>query len=198
MIRLALLLTWLGLSPLWAQDYPALHSVTGVAAEDVLNVRERPDAGSPILATLEPDATGIEVLWVAEGWARVNTQDGAGYAALRFLRREPGPAWNTLERPLFCAGTEPFWSLDIDPAARGATFRTPADESGRSLPILQDWPGSPWAPVAGMSLSEGFAVLTPAECSDGMSDFSYGIRVDLFLNGPDDLRLSGCCQITPP
>lgn len=181
-----------------AQDYPALHAVVGVALDDVLNIRERPDASAPIIGEIAPNAMGIEVIAVSDGWAVVNTPEVTGYAALRFLEREEGPAWNTLERPLTCLGTEPFWSLALDPAAGTAKFSTPEDAEARSLTLGQTWPGAPWALSAAVSLPDGIAVLSPAECSDGMSERSYGIAADLFLTGPDRLRLSGCCLLSPP
>jgi uncharacterized membrane protein len=197
MLRLSILILWLGASSVWAQGYPALHAVTGVAADDVLNVRERPDAGAPILGSLPPDATGIEVVSVSDGWALVNLGDGSGYASLTYLAREQGPEWNSLERPLTCLGTEPFWSLDIDPVAGTAAFSTP-EEPAHELPISGLWPGAPWAAAAALQLPDGMAVLHPAECSDGMSNRSYGIVADLFLNGPDRPRLSGCCLMIMP
>jgi uncharacterized membrane protein len=197
MWRLAFLLLWLGAGLAQAQDYPALHAVTGVAADDVLNIRERPDAGSPILGALAPDATGIEVVSVSDGWALVNLEDSSGYAAVKYLARETAPDWNTLERPLTCLGTEPFWSLDIDPDAGTVTFSTP-EMPAQDVPITVTWPGAPWARSAALQLPDGIAVLSPAECSDGMSERSYGIAADLFLNGPDRLRLSGCCQLAAP
>lgn len=181
-----------------AQDYPALHSVVGVAADDVLNIRERPDASAPIIGALPPDATGVEVVSVTGGWAVVNTQEGTGYVSLNFLARQEGPAWNALEAPLSCLGTEPFWSLAIDPAAGTATLCMPDDLEGRALEIGQSWPGAVWAPAAALSLPDGMAVLYPAECSDGMSDRTYGIAADLFLTGPDRTRLSGCCLLDQP
>jgi uncharacterized membrane protein len=197
MLRLSILILWLGTVSAWAQGYPALHSVTGVASDDVLNVRERPDADAPILGSLPPDAAGVEVISVTDGWALVNVGDGSGYASLKFLAREDGPDWNALARPLACLGTEPFWGLSIDPAAGMATFGSP-EIPEQDMPIGQTWPGTPWAQAAALALPDGMAVLYPAECSDGMSNRSYGIVADLFLNGPDQPRLSGCCLIGMP
>lgn len=197
MIRLCLLFLALAL-PLRAEVFPALHEVTGVAADDVLNIRAAPDAGAEVIGTLAPDATGVEVLSEAGGWGQVNTDERSGYVAMRFLKRADGPDWNALETPLTCLGTEPFWSLRID-AAKGETrFQTPEDEEARIAPITASWPALPWSPSAALALPDGIAVLAPAECSDGMSDRGYGIAADLFLTGPDRTRLSGCCCLDPP
>ena len=199
MIRLVAFLVILGAGALQAevggQTYPALHAVVGVAETDVLNIRAAPDAGAGIVGSLAPDQMGVEVIRVTDGWAEVNTGEGVGYAALRFLAREEGPDWSALARPLSCFGTEPFWSLALDPDAGTTTFTTPEMTEARIDPIGQTWPGAPWAPTAALDLPDGLAVLRPADCSDGMSDQSYGIAIDLFLATGDRQRLSGCCTL---
>lgn len=198
MIRLLALLLWLMPLALRAEDYPALHDVTGVAADDVLNIRAAPDASSAIIGTLAPGATGVEVIAVEGDWAVVNAGDGSGYAALRFLARSDAPLWSTLDAPLDCLGTEPFWSLEIDPAEGQTRFQTPEDTEARVAPLDTRWPALPWSASAALGLPDGLAVLLPADCSDGMSDRRYGLAVDIFLTGPERDRLSGCCRLRPP
>lgn len=193
MIRLAALVLLLTGAPLWAEGYPARHAVTGVADDDVLNIRAAPEADAAIIGTLPPDATGVEVVAVEGDWAVVNTGEASGYAALRFLRREAGPEWTALETPLTCLGTEPFWSLRVDPGQGVATLASPDDPEGQEARITQAWPGLPWAPTAAFALAVGTVVLSPADCSDGMSERRYGIAADLFLTRPTASRLSGCC-----
>lgn len=195
MILILTLLLLLAL-PLRAEDFPATFAVTGVAANDVLNIRARPDAGAAIIGAIGPDATGVEVLGTSGNWAIVNTEEGSGYASLRFLAREPSPAWHALETPLTCLGTEPFWSLEIDPGAGTTRYLTPEDQSPLPEPITALWPAEPWAQSAAVGLADGLAVMTGAECSDGMSDRAYGIAVDIFRAGPDGAsRVSGCCSL---
>jgi uncharacterized membrane protein len=195
MIRLLALVLALLPVAVRAEVYPALHDVTGVAADDVLNIRATASAEALVIGALAPNATGIEVVAVQDGWAVVNTGEGSGFAALRFLSRTTAPDWPTLEVPLTCLGTEPFWTLEIDPGPGETRFQTPEDEAPRSAPISASWPGLPWSQTAAVSLPEGIAVLAPALCSYGMSDQSYGIAADLFLSGPDRTRLSGCCRL---
>jgi uncharacterized membrane protein len=197
-IRWVALVLWLCPVTALADIYPALHEVTGVATDDVLNIRQAPLADAPVIGTLAPDATGVEVVLVEDGWALVNTGEASGYATLRFLARTSAPDWPTLQAPLICLGTEPFWSLQIDPALGETRFQTPEDTAPRAAPISTSWPGLPWSQVAAVALPDGIAVFTPAECSDGMSEQSYGIAADLFLDGPDRTRLSGCCRLTQP
>lgn len=191
-------MVWLAALPLHAEVFPALHRVAGVATDDVLNIRAAPDAGSAIIGALSPDATAVEVIAVEDGWALVNTKDGSGYAAIRFLKRMDEPDWNSLQTPLTCLGTEPFWSLVLDPATDTAKLVASDDQNGYSLQIEQSWPGNLWAPAAALSLPQGTVVFHPAECSDGMSERSYGIAVDLFLTQPEKQRLSGCCRLGLP
>jgi uncharacterized membrane protein len=203
MIRAVALVLSLGLSLLpglaSAEALPALHSVTGVAAGDVLSIRRLPDPEAEVIGTLPPDATGVEVIEVVDSWALINTGDFSGYALLRFLAREDGPAWNALSVPLTCLGTEPFWSLGIDPAAGDAGYTTPENPEPQVSKITDSWPGQIWAPAAAVALPGGLAVMYPAACSDGMSERSYGIAIDFFLNAVDagtgQRRLSGCCLI---
>lgn len=189
---------WLAALPLRADVLPALHDVTGVAADDVLNIRDRPDAGAEILGTLAPDATGIEVVAVEGDWAMVNAADAAGFVALRFLARETGPDWNALQSPLHCLGTEPFWDLAIVPATQTAWLSTPEEMDPAPMRMEQVWPALPWSRTAAIALPDGFVALSPADCSDGMSDRRYGIAVDIFLTRPDRPRLSGCCTLNLP
>ena len=198
MIRLLVLVLGLSTGALRAEVYPALHFVDGVAAGDVLNIRAAPDAGAGIVGTLAPDATGVEVISVTDGWALVNTGEGSGYAALRFLSREAGPDWYSLERPMACFGTEPFWSLNLDPGAGVALYTSPEVAEGKPGAIGQGWPGTVWTPTAALALPEGMAVLRPADCSDGMSDRRFGIAIDVFQGQGGGQRLSGCCALANP
>lgn len=96
MIRLLALILTVSPLALRAEVYLALHDVTGVAANDVLNIRENPDAASPVIGTLAPDATGVEVILVDDGWALVNAGERSGYASCgisRGQRRQTGPRW---------------------------------------------------------------------------------------------------------
>jgi len=67
-----------------------LFGVVGVAHDDVLNVREAPDAGSTIIETLDPTEMGVEA--TGEGrllpstiWYQVDTDSGVGWVNARFV-----------------------------------------------------------------------------------------------------------------
>lgn len=202
MIRLlALLLLLAGPARATVDGWPALFDVTGVAADDVLNVRAAPSAGAPVIGTLAPDARGVEVIRPTRDlrWGRVNLGDQAGWAALAYLQRRPGQWDGAIPDSLTCTGTEPFWSLRLDPGATrldrpegaaltaGPAARQPA-EGRRDV-----WAFRAWAEGRGLS---GF--VTRAACSDGMSDRDYGLRVEfLELLGDGFTAYSGCCSLAP-
>lgn len=204
MLRLALALC-LALAPglAGAQNLPALHDVTGVAADDVLNIRAEPRAGSAIIGTLAPFAEGIEVVAANEAgtWGRVNQGETSGWVNLRYLQARPVALSQAgLPLGLSCFGTEPFWSLSHD---------------GQSL-IHQRMGGGPLEFEVFEALATGApgdlrrailaragpvsasAFIHPALCSDGMSDRVFGLAIGLVLDGPAGAELqTGCCTLAP-
>ena len=185
------------------QILPALFNVTDVAANDVLNVRLAPKGSAPIIGALPPDATLIEVTALsADGqWGRINLGEAAGWANLRFLRRDSSADWTEMTTPMTCSGTEPFWSLSMD-SANGNLILSDMDQP--LLPMEIDWLRRASGTVATIGLSlrgdatGGFATLRGAECSDGMSDRLSAIAITLFLKGEGaPAGLVGCCNLAP-
>ena len=194
---------WPGLSA--AQVLPALYDVAGVAGDDVLNIRVEPSANGAAMGSLPPDAKAVEVVALSPDgkWAQINAGEGAGWVALRFLHRQDRPDWFGLEYSLQCSGTEPFWTLFIDPTTKSAHINS-ADEEGPELDITATWQGSAFHPTAALQYASaeasGIAVLRGQACSDGMSDQSFGIRLDLFQAARPDKpaqTLHGCCRLAP-
>ncbi|EYD76352.1 hypothetical protein Rumeso_02072 [Rubellimicrobium mesophilum DSM 19309] len=176
-----------------AQDLPARFTVTGVAAGDVLNVREGPDASARILATLPPGSTGVEVVELSPDgrWGRMAFREGSGWVSMRYLAREaayPGP----VPRPLLCRGTEPFWSLRL--SEDGAAFQSPerGDIPLRPLGEAGGRTGAVAAFDAGGETLD-LTVIRKA-CSDGMSDRPYGLAALVWNRG--ELFLEGCCALS--
>lgn len=188
--------------------FPALYDVTGVAADDVLNIRSAPGASSPVIGSFAPDEAGIEVTAQDETgrWGRVNTGETAGWASLRYLQRQEQGDWLALEEPLFCYGTEPFWSLNID-IARARWSEAAGEElhftilypaPGRGHPGKSGFAAAtlagtemPVQPIVGFT-----GVLTAQSCSDGMSDAAYGISLDILMQRDGTAALySGCCSL---
>lgn len=199
-ILMALALVLLAV-PAAAQDLPALFRVQGVAAHDVLNIRAEPSARAAILGGFAPDAAGVEVNALSgDGrWGRVNSGEGSGWVSLRYLQALPGPGWQSGQAGLRCLGTEPFWSLDLFLPTHHAEFHEPG--SGGFELVLDTanlprtaFPQTLAVPFSGMR--EGMAVVRRAECSDGMSDRSFGLEAQVYWRG-DPQGLSGCCVLAP-
>ncbi|KIT15098.1 COG3650 family protein [Jannaschia aquimarina] len=195
MIRAALL--WLVLAfPLCAQQFPALYDVVGVRADDVLNVRQGPAADRPILGTLGPDATDVEVVGTSPDgrWALVNIGERAGWASLTFLRRQDGIGWTGFRN---CFGTEPFWRLETD--GESARLSVPEEtlldglftHNGRTSENLIDRR----VDVAVDESGQMTAFIRREACGDGMSDRQYGLSITLHYIGTDSRVLSGCCSL---
>lgn len=170
---------------------PALNRVTGVAADDVLNVRAGPGVAHGIVGSLSPD-TVVEV--TATGgqggrWGRINLGEGPGWVALRFLSALPG---GTKAPPASCFGTEPFWTLDLADHA----FRTPEGTMPTDPPVDVPSMNRPDRSGVIVATSQGSlrGIVRRETCSDGMSDALYGLSIDLFT-ADDGAILSGCCTL---
>lgn len=187
-------------APAAAQPLPSLFVVTGVQPGHALNVRAAPEPGAPVIGRLAADATGIEVTArdATGAWGAVNVGEGAGWAALRYLAAAPG-GWQpgALPAGLRCFGTEPFWSLAFD--AGTARLATPEGERTLKVQAILDTgvPDDPRrAVVLDDAISEATATITPAACSDGMSDRRFGLQVLTVLHDAGAPRLlSGCCSL---
>ncbi len=179
---------------------PTRFDVAGVAADDVLNVRARPNARAGIIGSLAPDAENIEVMAQdASGrWGLVNVGERSGWVAMRYLNYrvdvwEPG----RLPQGLHCLGTEPFWSMR--PEGDRLVMATPeTEETGRILAVLdtgvfRDPRRAVVAEGEGWRLT---ASLTASRCSDGMSDRAYGIEAMVVREDAEGMSLfAGCCTI---
>lgn len=192
MIRLAIGLFLLAL-PAAAQDLPAFHNVTNVAVNDVLNIRNEPNASAPILDTLPPNAQDIEVVRLSENgrWGLVNVYDRAGWTAMAFLT--PQPQTTFTEQKLTCFGTEPFWSADI---GNRLTY-SPMDGQGFDHAITARTRSINRSDRYALTGGGETAIIERRACSDGMSDAAFGLSINLLLSssGTHSL-LSGCCRLS--
>lgn len=185
-------------TPLAAQDFPARYDVTGVAADDTLNIRALPDASSEIIGELMPGDKMVEVLRLsADGrWGRIAHFDGNGWVSMRYMSESAVPASaHEIPRPLLCVGTEPFWLMEFGEAAVG--FDMP-DASFGALDIVSE--AAAQRDYLGRYRSAGGAELTimidRAICTDGMSDREYGFRANLFIeSAAGNLMEPGCCTL---
>ncbi len=186
------------------RDLPALYDVRDVASDDVLNVRTRPDPRSPIIATLAPDARGIEIVGIDESgkWGMIGLPEATGWVSMRYLARQPGQDPEALPSPITCFGTEPFWTLGIERNGR-AILSAPgeAGEEEKALSLLwadisaNGGPSAYGTVLAGVGIDLQ-AVIRRRICYDGMSDRAYGLEIDAILSDAGTKRLiSGCCSL---
>ena len=211
MRSLILIFTLLGL-PASAQPelpLPRLYTVTGVASNDTLNVREAPNASALDIGDLMPGEVA-EVLGLAENgtWGKVTFSEGVGWVSMRYMRFMPEAYgdWPVLPygipKHLACSGAEPFWGAEIT--------------AGNSV-VLQDYSFADTTPqtfmITGMSRPVnmgpsryGFTspplsgVIRREYCDDGMSEMEYGWSLDLIgtsRNG-ETFMYSGCCTAVAP
>ena len=179
---------------------PTLFDVTGVAANDKLNIRERPDAAARVIGTLPADAKGVEVVAERSGWAQVNTAERAGWVNARYLAyRTDVWAQGQLPPTLSCAGNEPFWSLRQ--VGKTMVYETPegARQMERRAVLDQGFRSPVRGVIAGDAQGRLTVAIQPAQCSDGMSDRAYGLSATLIFDGAGQASRmqTGCCRISP-
>lgn len=186
-------------------NLPAMFTVTGVAANDSLNFRDAPNASANIIGRFAPGAQ-VQVLNMASGnWAYVTDGETAGYVSTRFLTRNsstgnaPVTTANGFILGITCHGTEPFWSFEIADD-RTVTHTSLVNGTAPLTSLAQTTPST-------LTGSYPFAFSSPPysglirtqQCSDGMSDNSYTMSIQ--LNTPTQSggtqTLNGCCNIQP-
>jgi uncharacterized membrane protein len=103
--KLAMLL--LAMSLLAATGAAAQHRVTGVAANDVLNIRAAPDADATIVARIPPNGRGIRVIGGGNRfWVKVAYGGKTGFVNRRFIRPDAAAA-ATARRAVKTAAADP-------------------------------------------------------------------------------------------
>ncbi|MXQ08302.1 SH3 domain-containing protein [Alphaproteobacteria bacterium GH1-50] len=215
MIRAVLAIVLLLAGPVHAtQDaFPGLYDVTGVASDDVLNIRSGPGASHAIIGSLPPDATDIEVIAPDDRhrWAKINFREGTGWVSMDYLVPHPGQVSGFVPDIRHCFGTEPFWSLTYDQPR--ITLSMPDIEprdgliSGYHGSLSRRdrfaFTGSFFPTAAGDREIQLF--VRQEICTDGMSDREYGIAADVLIKRPTAGGdhsgtgfYAGCCSLTPP
>lgn len=182
----------------WAtvDGFPALYDVTDVAADDTLNIREAPDAGSILVSSFPSMAKNIEVIALndAETWGLVNINGRSGWVSMRYMTRHAGQYAGNVPRLTYCHGTEPFWGLDF---ANGTLSFSSPENTGAMVPFNA---------LRSANRLDRFVIFADVmtgvvieqRCSDGMSDLTYGLAVELLAPLYGEMQLlSGCCTIQP-
>jgi len=84
-------------------------------------------------------------------------------------------------------GTEPFWSGEVDGGT--LTYKTPEDQAG-TVTMVERFAGRGGISFSGvLDGAELEMMVTPLECSDGMSDRTYPFTVTLKIG---DQTRNGC------
>jgi len=193
-------------APAWSQP----HSVTGVNADDVLNIRADIDntlnvGSSEVIGAIPHDAsdvmvTGISVDIGDTRWREIVYKGTEGWVNERYLK----PTTFLLETPdaLQCAGTEPFWNVEVEES--DSTLMSPDLESPIKLDYLRFAPGIGRTDLWGHYLgsADGTYSLTvivryTETCSDGMSDLIYDFEALLLGLSASGAPAYGCCSIRP-
>jgi uncharacterized membrane protein len=184
--------------------------VDGVAKGDVLNIRYKADAESPLAGSIPAGATHVDGLGAPKTvgsatWQRVRYGGVTGWVNARFLKANGGgaaarvaapPKIETLT-PLVCFGAEPDWGLTF--GADGAVVCggncSPPPSGLRVIKILAGRSGTP----DGFDLVDGqgkqwlsAVVAKTDQCSDGMSDDPYPYE---FAGNGKLGNLKGCCRV---
>ncbi|MCB1462188.1 MAG: SH3 domain-containing protein [Nitratireductor sp.] len=184
---------------------PGYYKVRGVADGDVLNIREEPRADATIVGEFKPGARPVEVLEIAatgtSEWGRVRAMDTNGWVAMRFLEPDEVTTLEGTDVPegLVCGGTEPFWDAKF---GGGELKLTSMADGNLTLPLTSAIPAvgrrHRFALIATQANARMTAMLGRYEsCSDGMSDFDYGWRIDLLVEdgAKPAYAYEGCCHL---
>ncbi|PSL18014.1 hypothetical protein [Shimia abyssi] len=185
-----------------ASEFPALYHVIDVAEDDSLNIRTDPNSSAPIIDTFPHDAQDIEVITTNQtrSWAMVALPEATGWTSLRYLERSHPNSWTHSNTGLTCSGTEPFWLATLAPDRKALTYQF-FDDPPRDIEISwiitpENYTGGSLGLSASSAKAHAFASLTAGICSDGMSDRSYGISINLFLTDPaHTIGYTGCCSL---
>lgn len=183
---------------------PSLSDVNGVASNDVLNIRAGQHHTTEIVGTLAHDAENVEVVSLSDDgrWALVNNAESAGWVRTKFLKQALAADWYDFETPTSCVGTEPFWFFGLNADATVASFESiDVPAIGYDVDWTSGLVARPFREIGmgGGTSNDGFsALIEEAQCSDGMSDRAFGLRIRLFVHSAEGTAgYDGCCSIQP-
>lgn len=178
----------------FADTFPALYQVSGVASDDALNVRSEANSEATIVSTLSANAHDVEVVVVSRdgSWGQVNVGETAGWVSMKFLTPQDLDPNDAFAREMTCFGTEPFWTLKISEGVQ-------AEFSGQDIQP-EVFPAGEFIRGRGRLDrhmidfgSNGVAAIRNQICSDGMSDRVFGLDIDFLRT--DSTLFSGCCSL---
>lgn len=189
----------------WSQP----HSVSGVAEQDVLNIRANIDqtldvGSSRIIGAIPHDATDVAVTGISvkvhgTQWREVVYQGKVGWVNASYLT--PTSTMFQIPDALHCAGTEPFWGVTVE--EKNSDFSSPELEIPIKLGAPRLVPGigksDLWAyylDSADGAYSLSLILRYTEACSDGMSDLTYDYEAFLLGLSSTGAPAQGCCRIS--
>ncbi len=186
-----------------AQPYnlePGYYAVSGVSADDVLNIRAEPDASAQIVGSFAPDAAPVEVLLEQDGWGYVSSGEGMGWTSMAFLKpvEVPRIGQSAIPDGMTCGGTEPFWGAEISESGISFASMDSAEEEFGFIAAENFGGAGPLRNllIGGNAILTVTAVVSSEICSDGMSDRDYPRRIDMVFNGEGGpFGYAGCCSM---
>jgi uncharacterized membrane protein len=174
------------------------YSVINVRPGDTLNMRAQPNANARVIHTIPHDATGVLLTGrrSAGEWVEVTFQRRRGWVNGQFL----GLASGRYEIPAFlqCAGTEPFWSIQLTPGyARADLMFNERRYLFRIQRFQQAMNRTDIAHIRGSTRNASMSLIVRHEtCSDGMSDMNYPFSAVALISGVN--TIAGCCRPAQP
>jgi uncharacterized membrane protein len=173
--------------------------VTGVAADDTLNVRAGPTVNAEVMDELGPQRDGIEVVAFTDdrSWGQINFGEGTGWVSMKYMERQAdqNPVSKT-PVPLWCYGTEPFWSVEI--GQNDVRFTDPGMDEPALVQPIEHYASVLHSPRGSIVAGDISGFVSREMCSDGMSDRQYGWRIDFLRSGNGGhFMFSGCCTLQP-
>jgi uncharacterized membrane protein len=166
--------------------------------DDVTNVGQFRDA--QVIGQLGHDAKGVRATglsWELESgaiWHEIEFANGLGWVNSTYMKRDYSQDW-TPEK-LSCAGTEPFWSIEINGGSAtyqsfdGSPLVLEKLSSERAANRRDVW-SSRWLSSDEENLAQ-FVIIDRPRCQDGMSPALYGLEI-VATGLPASGSLAGCC-----
>ena len=181
-----------------SQPQTGYYQVADLIDSNHVNVRAEPTADSEDLGDIASGSKPYEIIETdpSGDWGRILWLEATGWVALRFMEPIQVEQLAKTEVPvgLVCAGTEPFWTFEIQ-SQQSALLTT--SESTQSLSVTNAESSRNYAafPAAVELQSDNYSavsVLRRSQCADGMSEINYSWTVDI-VKQPELEVLSGCC-----
>ena len=174
-----------------AQTLPTLYEVEGVPSGEFLNVREGPSVSTDIVEVAS-NGYVVEVLRTQDGWGLVGAGEISGWVSMYFLTAVPRLEHEP-QLPVFCFGTEPFWSITIDQGS--ARYSTP-EISTRPMTVEGSAPATNGFSFQLSEAANTHTLVARANtCSDGMSDRTFEISALMHMQTDEGNYVhQGCCS----